>query len=235
MPANKNRSAEKILKMFLQRLDESERHHTELMTIVRLHRHQASLESLLTTQFVLSLAVMWEALVSDLMVSYVSVSPGTFLQNLEKRIDQSLNEKFGPAVAKRIKFTAPTTFDRAVAHAFLDHKGRNLTASSAQDLADRANELLTGSLARKFSLDIDDRMFIDLLLGIRNYLSHRSKKSLTALKKSVANLTPVGNNGPLSGQLTTVESFLKRNTPVNKTRATFISGRIREIAAKLAS
>ena len=233
MPAEKNRSVEKILKRFLQRLDESERHHNELMTVVGLHRHRASLESLLVTQFVLSLAVMWEALVSDLIVSYVAVSPGTFLQNLEKRIDQSLNDKFGPGVAKRVKFTPPATFNRAVAHSFLDHKGRNVTATSAQDLADRANELLTGSLARKFSLDIDDRMFIDVLLGIRNYLSHRSKQSLAVLKKLVTNLTPAGNNNLLCGRLTTVESFLKKNTPANKTRAAFISGRIREIATKL--
>jgi len=235
MPVNKNRVIEKILKRFLQRLDESERHHNELMTVVGLHRHQATLESLLATQFVLSVAVMWEAFVSDLIVAYVSASPGTFLQNLEKRIDQSLNDKFGPGVAKRTKFTPPPKFNRAIAYSFLDYKGRNVTANSAQDLADRANDLLIGSLARKFSLDTDDRIFVDILLGVRNYLSHRSKQSLAVLKKSVATLTSTGNNGPLCGQFTTVESFLKKNTSVNKTRATFITGRVRELATKLAS
>jgi hypothetical protein len=235
MPTQKNRGVEKILKRFLQRLDESERHHNELMVVVGLHRHRASLESLLATQFVLSLAVMWEAFVSDLILTYVTVSPETYLQNLKKRIDQSLNDKFGPGVAKRIRFTCPQNFNRAVAHSFLDHKGRNVTANSAQDLADRANEFLTGSLARKFSLDSDDRMFVDVLLGVRNFLSHRSKQSLAVLKKSVSNLTPTGNNGPLCGQLTTVESFLKKNTFISKTRATFISARIREVASKLAS
>ena len=146
----KNRGVERILKWFLQRLDESERHHNELMTVVALHRHRASLETLLATQFVLSLAVMWEAFVSDLIVTYVSVSPGTYLQNLEKRIEKSLNDKFGPGIAKRMKFTPPPKFNRAVAHSF-SHLSRNVTATSAQDLADRANEFLTGSLARKFS------------------------------------------------------------------------------------
>lgn len=235
MSTKKNSGIQKILKRFLKRLDESEKHHRELTTVVGLHRHRASLESLLATQFVLSLAVMWEAFVSDLMVGYVSVSPGTFLKNLEKRIDRSLNDKFGHGVAKRMKFIPPSNFNRAVAHSFLDHKGRNVTAHSAQELADRANEFLAGSSARKFSLDTDDRMFVDVLLGIRNFLSHRSKQSLAVLKKSVANLTPTGNNGPLCGQLRTLESFLKKNTSINKTRATFISERIRDVATKLAS
>ena len=78
-------------------------------------------------------------------------------------------------------------------------------------------------------------MFVDLLLGVRNFLSHRSKQSLAVLKKSVANLTPTGINGPLCGSIITVESFLKKNTPINKTRATFISTRVREVATKLAS
>lgn len=225
--------ANKVIRVFRKRMTIALEYHNELMVKVHSNRRQASLEAMLVEDFVLSAAVMWEAFVNDIIVAYVCENPNTYLKNLQQRIEQSLTGKFGNSVAKRVKFVRPSKLDRDQAVKMIDPSGWNITADSAQALSDRANDLLVASHAKKFFLDQEDREFIDFLLCLRNFLSHRSKGSRARLKTAISRLTAGGPNTTIKGSFTTVGAFLKKRVSSGETRATEIARRLMEIVQKL--
>lgn len=222
-----------VIRIFKKRMSLALDHHKELMVKVSSNRRQASLEAMLVEDFVLSASVMWEAFVNDLILSYVCETPDTYLDHLENKINQSVTNKFGASIAKQVKFIRPAKLKRVQAIRMIDPNGWNITADCAQGLSDRANELLTASHAKKFSLEQEDREFLDFLVPLRNFLSHRSKGSRDRLNSAISRLTAGGRNSNLKGKFTTAGAFLKVQVPTGNTRATEIARRLVEIVQKL--
>jgi len=206
--------------------------HVELMSGVRNNRRQASLETMLVEQFMMSTIVLWEAFVNDLILQYVTEEPKVFLKSLDGRIRNSVKDKFGPAASNRIWMSHPKSLSRASAQALIDPRGSNVTTSSAQALATRANDNLAASYARKFSLVSEDRNFIDFVFALRNYLGHRSNRARTSLKEAAANLDGTGVDGPLAKKITTVGAYLRQRIG-GDTRAITIAKRFVAIAESL--
>lgn len=222
----------RIIDRFARKVNEALDHHKELILAVYGKKRQSSLEARLAEQFIMSLAVLWEAFVSDLILAYIIEDPKTYLQSVKARINQSLTEKFGAPIAKRVRFLTPRNLNRSQALSMIDPKGTNITSRSAENLSNRANTHLAAKAAMKFSFDSHDREAIDLLLCIRNYLAHRSKMSRGTLKDAIADINSAGRNAPLAGQFATSGSFLRQMAGTD-TKAVFIAKRLVEIAEKL--
>ncbi|HYX71736.1 MAG TPA: hypothetical protein VE732_03120 [Nitrososphaera sp.] len=223
----------KAVEAFKNKITEALDYHQEFLLAVYNKKRQASLEARLVEQFIMSIAVLWEAFINDLLIAYVVENPNTCLTNLKDRINQSITSKFGIATAKRVYFGKPKKVNRVQALALIDPEGMNITAKSADDLSNRANQLLVASSAIKFSLNSDDRELINLVISIRNYIGHRSKRSREALKDSIASIETTGINSPLKAKLTTVGAYLRYKTSPTGTRATFIVQRLLDISDKL--
>ena len=65
------------------------------MLAVHNKRNQAALETMLVEQFVMLSVVQWESFINDLIIAYVLMRPNTALKSLRRRIEQSIERKFG--------------------------------------------------------------------------------------------------------------------------------------------
>jgi hypothetical protein len=225
-------ASETVKDRFRRRIQDGLKRHEELTLAVHGKRVQASLETILVEQLVLSVGVMWEAFLSDILVVYVVAAPAPYLRGLRRRLEQSVEAKFGPKVGRLIRFSPPARLSRSQCVGLLDPKGWNVTASSAADLASRANEWLAAPYARGFSLNAEDGELVDLLVAVRNYLSHRSKGSRTMLREAIGKLSEP-RNAPLRGTLRDVGTYLKAKDATGRSRARLIAERVTEIAATL--
>ncbi len=208
------------------------RDYDEMLLAVHEKRRQASLEIMLSEQAVMSLAVFWEAFLHDLMVSYVVRRPKSCLEDAEKRLRQSLAEKF-LGITRWVELQFPSTLTEAQVERILDPKGWNVVATSSDALTRMANRYLSASDAKKFSLNADDSAFIDYLVSLRNYLGHRSSGARRQLLASLRGLQSGGENRDLMNSANrSIGVYLKRHTG-NGTRINVIGNRIITIAEKL--
>jgi hypothetical protein len=217
---------------FQGRIDETLGHYSELLLAVTGKRHQAALETMLAEQCAMSLAVSWEAFINDLLIAYVTMSPEVFKKDLETRLRRSIEDRYGDAV-RWIKLHLPKTPNKFQLVRIVDPKGWNVTANSAEELSKRANQLLPAADAKKFSLDADDSAFVDYLIALRNYLSHRSRASRAEVMRSIRDMQGAGQNASLAGNVTTVGAYLKTRIAGNDTRSHFVGARIIQVSEKL--
>jgi hypothetical protein len=187
---------------------------------------------MITEQTVLLTAVLWETFINDLVIAHVMQHPKSCLQKFEDRLRQSMSDKFGSA-SRWVSLQVPATLTTMQAEKLLDPKGWNLAAESAQGLADLANRHLSAARARRFSLQADDRDFVDFLISLRNYLSHRSAGSRTKFIDSVHGLKAGGLNDRLIGPVHNVSTYLKQGLVGDSTKVEIIGKRTIDISAKL--
>jgi hypothetical protein len=74
------------------------RDYEELLLAIHEKRRHASLATMISEQSVMLIAVLWEAFINDLFVSYVSGDPEQCFRNFKERFYQSNNEKFAGVV-----------------------------------------------------------------------------------------------------------------------------------------
>ena len=207
-------------------------HHHELKLAIHNKRNEASLKNELVTQLALSLSILWESFLHDLIVSYILMRPHHTLTSLKLRIMQSVEGKFGEAVAKAVAFNSPSSLTRSKLLDLLNQRGWNITAASASKLADKANLLLAAPYAIKFSLDSEDSEFYDYSKGLRNYLGHTSDGAREVFKDTIGNLTETVNM-PLKASLNQIASYLKAPAIDNQSRVEYIAHRLKTLANKL--
>jgi len=218
-----------VVTTFRKRIDASLNLYDELVLAVHQKKRQQSLESLLAEQCVLGLAVMWEAFVHDLIVSYIEENSDVCVGFHKTRVKQSIESK-SKLFAKWITIDIPEVLTRGHIELMVDPEGWNVTADSAETLAKRATQFLSAPHAIKFSLAEVDRRFVDLLIATRNYLSHRSAGSLKIMKKRVADMDAAS---PLKGPVTTVGAYLKTRPAAAHPRAKLFGHELSALAGKL--
>jgi len=223
-----------VVRRFQSRVSDLIRSYEELLLAVHEKRRQASLETLLSEQAVMSMAVFWEAFVNDVFVAHVVRAPEWCLANAENRVRQSINGKF-VGLSRWVTIEVPKSITKSQAEKILDPKGWNISASSAQELANLANLHLPAPDARKFSLDAEDRAFLDYLVALRNYLAHRSDSSRGIIVSAINEIsTTTGDNAPLSkAQPGHIGTYLKERVGAD-TRVGIIARRMSAVSAKLA-
>jgi len=222
---------EAVVDKFTKRVAVAIDYHGELLLAVHLKRHQAALETMLVEQFVLSVAVLWELFLSDLLLTYLAESPSLYLAAFRKKLLQSLKDRYGSGAAKYTRIDFPRQVSRPAVVALVDPKNFNITVKSAAALSEKANELLAAEFAKMFSLGSDDGQFFDFGIAIRNYLGHRSDASRVVLKKAIRGLQ--GPNADLAGPFQSVGPYLKQRNAAGDTRSIVIARRFVAVANTL--
>lgn len=207
------------------------RQHQELMDVVKNNRNQVSMETMLVEQFTMSVAVSWESFLNDLLLQYVGEQPSRFVSGLNARVKQSVKDKYGPAVSGKLRLVFRRRLTRESVQGLIDYKGENIPVTSADLLANKAGDFLPAKYAKMFSLNSGDRLFVDFVFSLRNYLSHRSARAWDVLKKSVATLDATVDK-PLTAKISRVGSYLRFRTS-GETRAITIAKRLIVIAESL--
>ena len=228
-------NAQKVFELFKSRMEQAIKDHKELVLAVHEKRRQASLESILVEQFVMSIAVKWEDFLNNLILSYISTRPTKFMKDMRDRIKQSNIDKFGISVANRISFSIPSNVSTVLVQSFIDPKGWNVTPTLKEGITGLANKYLHAKDAKKFSLGANDLTFIEFVRCLRNYLSHQSRNSRDSLKEANSSLNRNDKTWPIIRRFSylSVCHYLKNSTDTEKTRATEIALKLIEIANKL--
>ena len=218
---------------FKVRISNLLRDYDEMILAVHGKKRQASLETMLSEQAVMSLGVYWEAFVHELFVAYVIQNPVNCVLNFRRRLEQNLADKFN--VPQRwLKLTIPPTINAKHAERMIDPKGWNINATSAQELRSKANQFLHSTHALNFSLNADDAAFVDFLVAVRNFLAHRSANSRALFKSSLASMHASGANAALASGFVDVGSYLKSSSgSSNQRRVNEIGSRLIVVADRL--
>lgn len=190
----------------------------------------ADLSRIVAEQFAASVAIKWENFIHDVLVAHVLRSHRKYLKGLEKDVVKLVSEKFGIQCSKGLILRFGTPSSVRDIEPLLNPKGRNITASSGDNLASTANRLLTSSLARKFSLDQEDRIFVDVLLAVRNFLAHRSSAARAALIQAIRRASPVGKNAKLYVSSIQLAEYLSGGCQTGERRIKVMFQRVKEIA-----
>jgi hypothetical protein len=220
-------------RVFADRIGRLVRDYDELLLAVHQKRRQASLETMLSEQTAMSLAVYWESFLSDILVSHIARSPKQCRKVNNERITKSIAEKF-PGSLNWISVETPDTPSADQIEKMLDPKGWNVTFKSAQSFRDQANLWLEASDARKFALNADDSAFFDYFIAIRNYLGHRSDASRRIVLHAVTALNPQAANAELRAPAQHLGMYLKQVTPSGR-RINSIGARALAIAGAIAT
>jgi hypothetical protein len=223
----------KVGDTFSQRIKALLRDYDELILAAHQKKRQASLETMLSEQTVMALAVFWESFMHDLLIAHVVRRPRPCLRGYSDRIHQSLSEKY-PGASRWVSVEFPSAPTLTQIQRLLDPKGWNIVAPSALSLRELANRLLHASDARKFALNADDAAFVDYLTALRNFLGHRSEGSRETLLNAMRAITQNSANGELHGTARHVGKYLKTHTQ-SGTRVDSIGKRILDIAATLSA
>jgi hypothetical protein len=205
----------------------------ELILAVHGKKRQASLEGMLAEQTLMTLSVVWESFLHDLLVAHVVRNSKSCVGHYEQRINQSIGDKFSGAV-RWVKISIPARLNRAQVERLLDPKGWNVVATSADALKEMANKWLEASDAKKFSLNAEDAAFVDYLLAMRNYVAHRSAGSRIALLAAMKRILPGSTNGDLVGPAQQLGAYLRYRVG-GHTRVNVIGDRILAISALIAT
>lgn len=216
---------------FNRNLDILLSHHQELKLAIHNKKNEESLKSELVSQFILSVSVLWQSFMHDLLIAYILMDPSRAIESIKSRLSQSVESKFGAAVSKNTMFVKPKKLSRSTIIALLDPKGWNISVSTADKLSNKANDLLVSRYAIKFSLDSGNSEFFDYMVVFRNFLSHHSLGGRKELVEKINNLSDPVNN-PLKGKFSQPGSYLKA-IDNNISRAEFIIERLRDISHAL--
>lgn len=221
-----------VIRKFRERVQTTIASHNELLLAIHNKRNEASLETLLSEQFVLLVTVFWEAFINDLVIAYVTIDPRICVRNLRLKIVQSITDRHGSEVSRALRFAFPPSITRTRAAALLDPRKWNITFDSAQTLASRTNAVIAATHAKKFALNAEDSQFLDYAIGLRNFLSHRSAGSREILKARVNELSGA-RNACFKAPTRNFGTYLKYKDAAGNPRAVLIAERFCFLAAAL--
>ena len=207
-------------------------HHDELKLAIHNKKNEARLESELVTQLILSVSVSWQSFVHDLFIAYILMDDSRAMASIKARVSQSIEDRFGIAVAKNMCFETPKSPSRAKIIDLLDPKGWNISVTTSAQLSKKANELLASRYAIKFSLDSGNSEFFDYMVSLRNFLSHNSKGARKKFVETIKGLNE-NVNEPLKAKLSRIGPYLKATVNNNDTRAGFIIHRLQDLSNNL--
>ncbi len=222
-----------VLVKFQQQVTAALANYDGLLAAVAGLPRRLTTERLLAEQCVLAIAVRWEAFIHDLIIAYVEDRPDNCIAFHKRKVTQSISDKH-KGFAAWVTVNVPHPLTRVQIEEMLDPEGRNVSAESASTLAKKANDLLAAAHAKKFSLTATDGRFLDLLIALRNYMSHRSSGSMRVLRRRLSELATADPASHMIGTLGTVAIYLNAHPPgLPHSRAKVIGHSVNTLAAKL--
>lgn len=183
-------------------------------------------QTLLVENTLLSVAVLWEGFLSDLIVAYINRNSSRFAHHLKDALATDQTPKQALILKHFSTVNVPFHLNKDMIIELLDSQGNNITFSTYSALADKSSSWLTSQDAEKISkLPGSDQAIMDTLIAIRNHIAHRSERSYktmntalskgalhaTGLKRGVKNIKHVGvylKSRPVGMQTPRINIFL---------------------------
>ncbi len=137
-----------------------------------------------TENYILTIGVMFEGYVNDLVFAYANRDCSKVMQHLENSLRACLQTvpKAEAAFNKFGDFKHRDHLTKSDLKEILDPEGRNTSFPDFAAIEDRANQWLAPAHAQKFTnLNAQQRAVINAAIAARNNLAHRSKSSLDRL------------------------------------------------------
>lgn len=137
-----------------------------------------------TENYTLTLGVLFEGFINDLIFAYANRDCTRVMKHLETSIRETLqlNQKAAAAFNNFAEFKSQRHLTRDELKTLLDPSGRNTSFPTFAAIEDRAQQwLITAHVERFTRLTARQKATIDLTIAVRNNLAHRSKSSLDRL------------------------------------------------------
>lgn len=185
-----------------------------------------------------SIYVEFECLVSDLFHGYINNSNKIYLSNLELKIKNSVKDKFSSWCSSHVSFSGPRHIASAQLSQLLDPTSWNVTFKNVAAMQSRAKEWLSPAHEKAFSaLSPSDVALIDAAHAIRNCIAHNSESSRKEMNTKVREVRtgPKCANTGLEIGTNNINSIGKylRAAVSGGTRAGVYSDRIKTIGSLL--
>jgi hypothetical protein len=190
-----------------------------------------------TENYALTIGVMFEGYINDLIFAYANRDCSRVMQHLENSVRETLAAipKAEAAFNKFADFKHRDHLTKSELKAILDPEGRNTSFPNFVAIEDRAQQWLADHHRNRFTgLNAQQKALINAVIATRNSLAHRSKGSLDRLNEafSTGALYPTGLQRNVN-RIQQAGHYLKAKHPPNSpdTRAT-IMGRLLKDAAE---
>ena len=134
--------------------------------------------NLLCENFVTSVYVEFECLISDIFHAYINNDNRVWAAFVGSQIKNSVRDKYSAWHAHNLSFDAPVHIKSQDLRRLLDPTNWNITFKDCASLQQRATEWLGTSHATAFSsISSSDIALIDAAHALRNCISHNSESS----------------------------------------------------------
>ena len=184
----------------------------------------------------LTIFVAFERFLSDLFLAYLNRQFSAYRTDLETRVRQSIQERFGAWASQRTRLDRVQHVRVADLEGIVDPQGRNLTFASAQDIKEKAQQWLVAVYnARTQALSAHDDRVIDTARAIRNFIAHRSRAARDDMNQRLATVAQGNHNAHLgrgAREVQSAGSFLKA-VLANQRRVVRYATRLRNISADM--
>jgi hypothetical protein len=194
--------------------------------------------NLLCENYLTSVYVDFECLVSDLFHGYINNDSKTYMSFVENQIKSSVSSKYSSWHSNHLSFSPPKHVDATTLRRLLDPTNWNITFKDVASMQSRATDWLAAPYAKRFNgLSPSDIALVDAAHALRNCIAHNSESSrkvMNAKIKAIA-VGPLCPNKPLEitgNSINTVGKYLRAGTAAGM-RATVYSDRIAIIGAAL--
>jgi hypothetical protein len=143
-----------------------------------------------TENFVLSVGVMFEGFINDLILAYANRDCSRVMEHLENSVNASFanDSKAGRAFAKFCEFKRRKHLNKLELKEVLDPNGRNVSFPNYSAIETQARQWLVPLHCGAFvALSARDRAVVDATIAARNNMAHRSKSSLDKVNLAFVN------------------------------------------------
>lgn len=228
----------KIKQNFSTRIDEKRAFFDRVALLVSGTSTELTDLNFLCENYLTSIYVEFECLVSGLFHGYINNSNKRYMAFVEGKIQNSIKDKFSSWHASHTVFVPPEHIDSAKLSKLLDPTNWNITFKNVSDMKLRAKEWLVSSHAKKFSgISNSDEILIDAAHALRNCIAHNSESSRKVMNTKIRNLitgpscTNVGL-GLTTNSVTKIGKYLRANSQ-QSIRVLVYSDRIKAIGLSL--
>lgn len=191
---------------------------------------------LATENYILTIGVLFEGFINDLIFAYANRDCARVMQHLEASVRETLqpNQKAAAAFNNFAEFKHREHLTKDELKTILDPSGRNTSFPTYVAIEERAQQWLVNVHVARFTrLTAQQKAVIDLTIAFRNNLAHRSKSSLDRLNDALAigALHPTGLRRGVK-RVQQAGNYLKARMQ-GGTRATVLAGFVRASAEEI--
>jgi hypothetical protein len=192
----------------------------------------------LCENYIASIYVEFECLVSALFHGYINTNNKTYFSNIESKIKSSITDKYSSWHASHTSFSGPGHIAAAQLSKLLDPTSWNVTFKDVVTMQTRAKEWLAPTHEKAFSaLSASDIALVDAAHAIRNCIAHNSDSSRKVMNTKVRALItgPACTNTGLeigANNINSIGKHLRAAVP-GGTRIGVYSDRLKAIGASL--